>query len=145
MTTGKMAITIDEFAKRLADLFLRRGGGAMPRRRRDQHILMKSIVLSLDPSSLYSEKELNARLKWWLAEVGQELQVDHVSIRRYLVDEGYVMRDPAGVTYRVAKEAHSDLFDSAVERLRPETVIRGAVREQENRKREFLSSNADAE
>ena len=117
----------------------------MPRRRRDQHILLKSVVLTLDPGGLYSEKELNARLKWWLANVGQELQVDHVSIRRYLVDEGYVIRDPAGMTYRPAKEAHSDLFDSAVDRLSPEAVIREAVGEQQNRKRDFLSGSTNVE
>jgi len=99
MNVGNGAITADEFRKRLAALCLKRGGGGMPKRRRDQHILLKSIALTLDRNAVYTEAELNLRIQSWLELVGHEIQVDHVSLRRHLVDEGYLTRDPAGDTY----------------------------------------------
>ena len=46
------------------------------------------------------ETEVNAALKRCLAEEGRFLDVDHVELRRWLVDAGWLVRDGFGREYR---------------------------------------------
>ena len=56
------------------------------------HILLKSAVLMVDQSGQLNEKEVNAQLAIWVKEIGQMMNADHVSLRRRLVDAGYLIR-----------------------------------------------------
>jgi len=38
-------------------------------------------------------------LKAWLVNLGPRVELDHVSLRRALVDEGFVARDARGESY----------------------------------------------
>ncbi len=132
-------VTVDEFKSRLEALCAKKGGRGLPKKRRDQQILFKSIMLLLDPATEYTETELNQRLENWLAEVGQTVELDHVSLRRHLVDEGYLNRDKAGVTYRVSVEGMAGLFDPAIDKLDPAAVLEEARQRRELKKREYLN------
>ena len=48
---------------------------------------------------LLREDEVNRRLSDWLADVGAMVQTDHVELRRWLVDAGYLARDGWGYAY----------------------------------------------
>lgn len=145
MSNGKGVISADEFGKRLAALCLKRGGGGMPKRQRDQHILLKSIALMLNRDTVYAETELNLRIQSWLDAIGQEIQIDHVSLRRHLVDEGYVVRDPAGANYRPVSDTHSEMFDPSIDELTPHSIIDDAMQVREERKRRFLNDGTNAD
>lgn len=97
-------VTAEEYVERLKAICLRAAGSGFPRRQRDRHILFRSIVADLDENATYSEPELNAALKRWIADVGESLGMDHVHLRRHLVDEGYLVRDAAGREYSVVEE-----------------------------------------
>jgi hypothetical protein len=56
--------------------------------------LLEHVVQSFEPGRDYPEKEVNAVLRVWTEGGG----IDHVSVRRYLVDEGLLTRD--GDSYR---------------------------------------------
>ena len=127
-----------EFKERLALLCLQGGGRGVPRKHRDQHILFKSITLILETQREYTENELNEYLVKWLSQVGQAVQIDHVSLRRYLVDAGYLTRDSAGRSYRVDPEQMVGLFEADIEEIDPVAVIAEAQRRTEERKREYL-------
>jgi hypothetical protein len=131
-------ISTTEFKSRLAMLCLRGGGRGFPRKPRDQHILFKSITLMLDTKRDYTEVELNTCLAKWLSQVGRTIEIDHVSLRRYLVDAGYLTRDPAGRSYRVGPEQTASLFEVGIEEINPVDVVEDAYREAEERKREYL-------
>jgi hypothetical protein len=62
-----------------------------------RRMLLEHVVQSFEPGRDYSEKEVNAVLRAW-TEGGDTQGIDHVSLRRYLVDEGLLSRD--GSTYR---------------------------------------------
>ena len=47
----------------------------------------------------YSESEVNDVLKYWLAREGSILAVDHVELRRWLVDGQVLARDDYGRAY----------------------------------------------
>lgn len=49
--------------------------------------------------SACSEREVNQRLRAWLAGPGAMLAVDHVELRRWLVDTGVLARDGYGRAY----------------------------------------------
>jgi hypothetical protein len=98
-----MQIGPDEYARRIRAL-LSRGGlsNALPRRKRDRWILFHAIARRFAPGELLSEPDANARIADFLLGPGQHLELDRVTLRRALVDEGFVDRDPAGHSYRVS-------------------------------------------
>ena len=129
-------ITTGEFQRRIAALCLGGVGPSLPRRRRDRHILLKSVALLLGHGGSYTEARINAVLKAWLEAMGPSVRLDHVSLRRHLIDEGYVVRDRAGRTYEVCpSQASSGLFEPALEHVDPLESVRTARAEREERRR----------
>ena len=128
-------IGVSEFSRLLENIS--RGIG-FPRKRRQQHILLKSVVLLLKLGQDYSEPQINDTLQKWLDTIGKSLEIDHVSLRRRLVDEGYLARDSAGRRYRVDEGNTGSLFEPAVNAVNPVAVIEEAEQRRVMRKREFL-------
>jgi hypothetical protein len=104
-------ITLEEFVERLCRLGGDRGPRPFPRARRDREILMQSIVMRLDSARSYSEAEINEALQAWQREVVPELETDHVTLRRLLVDHGRLERPSDGKVYRVGFPARIVAFD----------------------------------
>lgn len=94
-------IGLEEFVDRLCRLGADRGPRRFPRKARDRAILMKSITLGLDAGRSYSEPEINALLQAWNRDVAPAIEIDHVTLRRLLVDHGHLERTPDGRVYRV--------------------------------------------
>ena len=107
-------ITLDEFVERLCKVGADRGPRGFPRKRRDREILMKSIVLDLDGARIYRESEINERLVAWSREVAPAIAIDHVTLRRLLIDHGHLERTPDGSRYRVGFPPGMVAFDLAV-------------------------------
>ena len=61
--------------------------------------LVLALACAIEPGQTLREDEVNRRLVDWLADVGQMLQTDHVELRRWLVDAGFVARDGWGYAY----------------------------------------------
>ncbi len=131
-------ITADEFKQRLEALCLSAGGRGLPRKRRDWDILFKSITLALEPGREYSEKEINGAMEDWLVGIGQAIEIDYVTLRRHLVDTGYLIRDLAGISYRVGLEAMAGLFEPTADAVDPAAVVEEARSRREQRKRHYL-------
>jgi hypothetical protein len=91
-------VPLEEAARRLRALSSGGIGPGLPRRRRDQWILLYSACCTL-PAGPLDEKSLNEMLKAWLAGLGPRVDVDHVTLRRALVDDGFVERTPDGASY----------------------------------------------
>ena len=111
------AVDRREFEARLSAIC---GGRVMilPRKQRDRHILFRAIAQTLESRSPYSERELNGSLREWVASIGLDASVDCVSLRRYLVDCGYLLRDRAGRLYTVRINGNETVrFDSGIEAL----------------------------
>jgi hypothetical protein len=99
-------ITSQEFAERYLSLCLRGGAGReLPRKRRDRWILYRSIQSKLAEERPLPEREVTARIQDWLLDAGRDFATDAVTLRRELVDEGFLERDAYGREYR-ASRAH---------------------------------------
>ena len=135
------AITRQEFTRRLVQLCVGSGLRGMPRKIRDRHILLKSITLTFDLKSEYAEREANDKLKAWLGDVGTSIRMDHVNVRRLLVDQEYVGRSKDGSRYWVAVGSrYQALFAPEVDDVDVGSVIIAAGDEQELKKQRFLGN-----
>ncbi len=83
----------------------------------------------------YSEREVNEVLKHWLQTSGGMLAVDHVEMRRWLVDMGILTRDVYGQAYsRAPLPVRLKEMDSALATLDFNAEF-NAVNEAEAKKR----------
>lgn len=71
-----------------------------PRRPADQDLLVALTGARFEPGREYREDEVNEVLKEWLATFSAPYGIDHVSMRRALVDARWLVRDTAGAAYR---------------------------------------------
>jgi hypothetical protein len=94
---------------------------AMPKRPRDAELL-----LGLD-----GEHEVNELLQAWLETISAPYGIDHVSLRRHLVDAQFLMRDASGSTYRVSVTKARPAVD-----IDPAQVLADIRRDREARKRQ---------
>ncbi|MEN6409192.1 MAG: DUF2087 domain-containing protein, partial [Anaerolineaceae bacterium] len=102
--------------------------------------LFKSMMLTLKTDVTYTEKEINQKLSAWIDEVGGKLElVDFGTLRRGLVDNGYLTRNRDGSVYQVSVPGPaSPVFEDAVNGVDPaEAVVNGRA-EIERRKREYM-------
>jgi hypothetical protein len=132
-------ITKEEFRERLQALCLSGGGRGLPRKHRDRHILFRSVAQMLDSGCRYTEQAINEALDSWLADVGHKIELDRVSLRRDLVDAGYLVRDLAGHEYRVLPDGRGVVqFDQSVNSVDPSAMLRAAQKHADIQKHERL-------
>ena len=65
----------------------------------DRALVLALAACAIGPGASLREDEVNRRLSDWLVEVGSMVQTDHVELRRWLVDAGYLARDGWGYAY----------------------------------------------
>jgi hypothetical protein len=136
-------ITLEEFVERVLKLGADRGPRGFPRATRDREILMKSVTLGLDEKRRYAEREVNAHLKRWQREIAPALDVDHVTLRRWLVDYGHLERTRDGKEYRVGFPARSVAFDVEIYDVDLRATV-AAYRAEQSRKAEEKKSKRAA-
>jgi hypothetical protein len=130
------AVSKDLFRKRLVDLCARSHLFSLPRKPQDRHILLRSMVIGLDVNRQYSEQEINETLEKWLTDVAQSEYPDHVSLRRELVDRGYLTRSADGANYQVQPSGSGRVdFEPSVGELDPVGIVAEAREEIEVRRR----------
>jgi len=97
------AISSVAWLDRVGELATRQGlhlGTLREREPRDLELLLGSAALFLPAAQLLTEKEANAHLKDFLASTGSMLDTDHVELRRWLADLGFLHRSDFGTDYR---------------------------------------------
>jgi len=134
-------ITASQFTKSFASLIL--GGRDMPKKQISQHILFFSATLALEPDRDYSEKELNEILQVWSSQFGGNFNLDHVTLRRYMVDAGYLVRDASGASYRLGDGELPYSFDDSIKGIDLAALIVEAKAERERRKQQYTKGSQD--
>lgn len=137
---NNLLMTSEQFTNRLVSLCLRSGLSGMPKDETDRHILLKSAVILIGSTGPLTEKEINERLQTWLDQVCTIKNFDRVTLRRWLVDTGYLIRDGLGINYRIGLPGpRPDLFDPAVDQIDLVATIRAAREEIELKKQTYLA------
>ena len=101
--------------------------------------MLKSVALTLDRDTEYVEREIDDRLIFWLTDIARSMDFDHVTLRRMLVDEGYLKRDQHGSSYWVALPEQAEAeFDGGVEDVDVYRSIGISMKRIQQRKRTHL-------
>lgn len=135
-------ITTEQFIKRTSELCLKSGMSGLPKDESDQHILLKSMMLAFDAQEKYSEQEVNEKLAYWCSHISQIKDLDHVTLRRRLVDTGYLIRSSDGSSYQAALSGpFQPIFEEGILQVDLEAVLQAKKEEIERRKQEFMARN----
>ena len=103
MTTEQAAISAAGWLERLGQLATRQGvhlSTLQQKDGRDLELVFASATLFFPADRLLDERDANAVLKRFLSTAGAMLDTDHVELRRWLVDTGFVRRSDYGSDYR---------------------------------------------
>lgn len=130
-------VSQESFKQRFTALVV--GGRGYPKKQADRQIVLISATLKLRPDHDYSELAINEQLRDWTAEFGAALQLDHVTLRRFLVDERFLIRDPAGRHYGLNTESPPCTFDQGIYKLNLLDLVAEARAERERRKQIYLN------
>lgn len=129
-------IAQDEFEKRVIDLLVRSSMYELPSKRRDLIIILRTVASQFKDGNL-TEKETNKVIKDFISKIPR-LKVDHVKIRRALIDEGFLKRTPSGSVYTINKDYDVfKLFSEDISNLDCLALISNARKEIEERKKKY--------
>lgn len=137
---SEQRITRKQFEKEIVKLLLRGDLADLPKKLQSQQVLLKSVLLHLGPVAAMSEQALNERLAEWPAAVGAERAPDHATLRRGLVDHGFLLRSSDGTTYEDNPDGpRLAQFEPAVDEVDVPALLAAARAEAERRKQAYLS------
>jgi len=133
-------ITDAEFRERFGTLYF--SGQDLPKKPLDRQIVLISAILGLTPQQKYSESEINGELQKWVIAFGKRYSLDHVTLRRYLIDERYLVRDTSGGAYQLGVlEQLSTTFDPTLIALDLNALITAATAARELKKQQYLKGS----
>jgi hypothetical protein len=99
---------------------------AVPKRPSDQQLLVALAAAQFAPDRTYREAEVNETLRQWLLTFCDPHGIDHVTLRRMLVDSRLLSRTKSGSTYRLDEASLGEAQSmSALDPARILAEIRG--------------------
>jgi hypothetical protein len=107
---------------------------AVPKRPGDQQLLVTLAAAQMDADRSLLESEVNERLKSWLEAISEPFGIDHVTLRRMLVDSRLLTRTSSGSMYQVNAARTEEI--EAVRGLEPLEVLAQVQSERDLRKRQ---------
>ena len=123
MSKSVAAITVAGWLERLAQLAVRQGVHLSTLQQKDGRALelvFASAALCFPADRLLDERGANVVLKEFLATGGAMLATDHVELRRWLVDTGFIRRSDYGTDYR--RGVFPDWMAEAAQQLDSERI-----------------------
>ena len=109
-TAGVACTATDDTAKllqRLARLVVKNGVGVGLLADDERALALAAVWAALPADAVLNERQVNEHLKSQLAGPAAWLDTDHVELRRWLVDAGFVHRDGYGREYRRVPDAYT--------------------------------------
>ncbi len=119
---------MSDFAKRLAQLCLGSPLVNFPNRPDDVEILLQSLSHEFELDRIYSESSIDSIIMQWKREVGRRVEIDHVNIRRRLIDDLYLQRSRDGREYTVLERPHDASVVESRQIIEAELAMRDARR-----------------
>lgn len=101
--SGPSPITAAAWLERIAELGRRQGltiGTLLQKARPDAELVLSTAALHLPVDQGLSERDANECLREFLRTTGAMLDTDHVELRRWLADLGFLSRTDRGTDYR---------------------------------------------
>ncbi|MBK7470844.1 MAG: DUF2087 domain-containing protein [Betaproteobacteria bacterium] len=96
----------------------------------DRAVLHATILARFEAATVYTERQVNERLKAWLAGAGSMVETDHVNLRRLLIDTQVLARTADCAEYRVHPEAIAGM-PAAPTAQDADAIVAGARRDRQ--------------
>ncbi len=113
-------------------------GGAMrrvPKSQADLQVFLALAASALDPQLQYDEPALNDRLVEWMSGFTDPVVMDHLTVRRFLVDYFYLIRDVPGTTYKTNQTMINTVIEPEARSVLPLGLLEEIQRDQAHRRR----------
>jgi len=107
---------------------------ALPKRPGDQHLIAVLAASRFQAGETYLEADVNQRLAGWLESISEPYGIDHVTLRRLLVDSRLLMRTTSGSAYQVNPDKAGEI--AAITDVDPADVLAEVRSTRDRRKRE---------
>ena len=108
---------------------------ALPKRRSDLNVLLALASARFKAKRAYFEVEVNERLIAWLDTFASRTSLDHVTMRRELVDQHFLVRNRAGSVYQLSTNKLDATIETSARSIDPAAVLIAAQLQREERKR----------
>lgn len=96
----------------------------LPRKRADAEVLLALSVAGLQADVFYDEADINVHLSGWLAVIADDSgNADYITLRRRLVDLGFLRRASDGAVYRLVPERIEIVLSPAARAIDPQRVF----------------------
>ena len=132
-------LTHDELKNVFRRIF---NGGEMrrlPKSRKDREAVMALAAASLHPRATYSEAAVNTALFEWLSGFVDAATMDHVTLRRGMVDIFMLLRDAQGRSYRTNQIVINQVIEPEARAVQPLLVMNEVVVERAERKAQIVN------
>ena len=106
----------------------------VPKRPADQELLVALAASQIDAHRSCLESEVNERLRNWLAAISEPFGIDHVTLRRMLVDSGLLKRTSSGSMYQINAGRLAEI--ETIRGIEPADVLAQVRDERDLRKRQ---------
>lgn len=114
---------------------------ALPLRGADEALLLRMAAARFEAGRPYREAEVNEVLERWLVTFCEPQGLDHVTLRRRLVDMRLLVRDTAGAEYRLAPGLGRELAADETLNEDPARVLDEIREERATRKRHYVPND----
>jgi len=118
-------------------------GGPMrrlPKKRDDADVLLAMSLVGLDAQGIFDESDINLHLSNWLAGISDPTgSADYVTLRRALVDFGFLRRATDGLIYRIRVERIDETLTEDAKGVDPEQVFAMVAEERNSRRSSYHS------
>jgi hypothetical protein len=137
---------VESTTEALERLAIKQGAALGNMSRPDLLLILALAARCVPRATALTEREVNAALKDWLGGTGAMLNIDHVELRRALVDSGLWQRDGFGHAYeRALSITNTEVADAvdALATLDAERIV-GAARRRRDADRAARKARATA-
>ena len=134
----KTKISKSDFIDRLNKLCGKNDLMQFPKNHTDRLVLLGSIALALKPKKVYSEKKINEIILEWIKKMAKESYLDHVTLRRYLIDFGLIERDPDGRQYHISESNLYNLFEDTIRTINPFVLVKKFRKERAEQRKKWI-------
>ena len=126
---------------------LLRGGRlhGLPTRQTDLELLLAIAAAQFAPRRGYTEREVNSLLKVWLPVILTEHAIDHVTVRRYLIDYGLLRRDAFGTRYQLGDRELDEWLTADARSVDPGAILAELARARAERRAQHERSKTQGE
>jgi hypothetical protein len=130
-----MMIGKDEVLRLLSRLLAGGPIERLPKKRAEADVILALAAAGLEAGRTYSERDINDQLASWLESFASPVGLDHVTVRRELVDAGYLERDPSGRAYATSQARIEAVLTEDARSVCPGDVLASLKEAREARRR----------